>query len=90
MRPVGLTRAEELGERPARSVAAARAPRGRPACRCVTLPSGDECGAPATRRIMWPDAESDRDRTPACQDCVIRMGEIARSHGTVLKTEPLP
>jgi len=84
--PVGLTRAEEeLQREPLAPRIVVRAPPGAVQCRVLVPPRGDVCEAAATYRIVW----SDSDVTPACADCALRTQELARSHRTVLKIEPL-
>jgi hypothetical protein len=83
--PVGLTRAEEANQQPAETVPTARAAPGQPSCRITVPPGGDACGAVADRRIRWHDGEA----TPACANCAMRMVQLAESHRTILRVEPL-
>jgi hypothetical protein len=83
MNPVGLTRAEEemQQKRPDGSRTIVKPPPGAPSCRCVVPPDSGACGALATRRIIWPDA----DVTPACQDCADRLSMQAASFKIALR-----
>jgi hypothetical protein len=56
------------------------APAGTQACCVIVPPSGNACGATATRQIVWPDG----DVTPACVDCANNMAALAQSHRTVV------
>jgi hypothetical protein len=88
--PIGLTRAEEAGERaPAASATAQpKAPAGALACRVVVTPPGEACGAAAVALIVWP-RDPEADKTPACFECAGRMREVARSFGSDIRLEPL-
>lgn len=60
-------------------------------CRVVDLthPSGtaDVCGKPATTVLVFKDG----DKCPACQECAIRMREIARElHSDVESKDEKP
>jgi hypothetical protein len=84
--PIGLTRAEEAAEHPAAEPRiVVRAEPGRPVCR-VALPSGGDCLAEAVRVIVWHDGQT----TLACVECAERMRQLAGSHRTTLRIEPLP
>jgi hypothetical protein len=75
MNPVGLTRIEELRERaPIRASVG-----GTSGCRVVVPPSGDACGAPATKQISWPDG----DLTPSCAECAQRMYALTQHAVTI-------
>lgn len=54
-------------------------------CRAVKLPTGDACQAPATWRITFRDGDS----IETCHACTMSLTEIAKSHGTTIKTERL-
>lgn len=54
-------------------------------CRAIKLPEGNICGTPATHRVTF----SDGDAIETCLACSLSLVELARSHGTRIKTEPL-
>lgn len=54
-------------------------------CRVSVPPNGDDCPNPPIGRIAWPDG----DKTPACEECILRLGQIAESHQKPIKVEPL-
>ena len=83
--PIGLTRAEEANEQQVDTVPTVQAAAGQPSCRITVPPEGNACGALADRRILWHDGES----TPACANCALRMAQLAESHRTILRVEPI-
>jgi hypothetical protein len=83
--PIGLTRAEEANQQQTETVPTVRATLGQPSCRITVPPEGNACGALADRRILWHDGEA----TPACENCAMRMTQLAESHKTILRVEPL-
>jgi len=83
--PIGLTRAEEANERQTEAVPTVKAAAGQPSCRITVPPEGNACGALADRRIRWHDGEA----TLACANCAMRMVQLAESHKTILRVEPL-
>jgi hypothetical protein len=46
-------------------------------------PPHRECREPATWIVAFPDG----DTAHACEPCMLRVVEIAKSHGTVLQTK---
>ena len=86
--PVGLTRAEEaaLEKRSEEPRIIVKPEPGAPSCRIVLLPEGTACGAAATVQLVW----SDKDKTPACADCAARTSQLAASHRSSVRVEPLP
>lgn len=54
-------------------------------CKAISPPSNDACGKPATHRVTFTDGSS----ATTCQMCATNMSELARSHGTSVKVEPL-
>jgi hypothetical protein len=87
--PVGLTRAEEEALQQVGPRVVVRAPPGAPACRVAVPPDGGDCPAAATRRIVWPSRDGWDRPTLACRDCAERMQQVAASHNTTLRVEPL-
>jgi hypothetical protein len=86
MNPIGLTQAEEASQKSTEPAApGVKAAAGQPNCRITVLPDGEACGAVADRRIVWHDGET----TPACESCAVRMNQLAESHRTILRVEPL-
>ena len=87
MNPIGLTRAEEaaLDKRPDEPRVIVKPPPGAPSCRITVLPEGHACGALATVRIIWPDD----DKTPACVECAGHTSQLAQSHRSAVRIEPL-
>lgn len=83
--PIGLTRAEEASQQQTEAVPTVKATAGQPSCRITVPPEGDACGALADRRILWHDGEA----TPACENCAMRMTQLAESHRTILRVELL-
>jgi hypothetical protein len=83
--PIGLTRAEEVNQQQSDPVPTVKATGGQPSCRITVPPEGGACGAVADRRILWHDGEA----TPACENCAMRMAQLAESHRTILRVEPL-
>jgi len=85
--PVGLTRAEEAMEhpRPSQPRVAVPAPPGALRCRAPVPPDGGNCPAAATQVVGWPDG----DRTPMCLECTLRTQQMAHSHQTRVKLEPI-
>jgi hypothetical protein len=56
-------------------------------CQTTVQPEGNACGATATCQLVWPDG----DRTPACEECWMRISQLAESHrsGGTVRKEPL-
>jgi hypothetical protein len=54
-------------------------------CRVIMPPSTDVCGKRALNRVVF----SDGDKTPACNGCAMYLQQVAASHGTSVRVEPL-
>ena len=83
MKPVGLSRAEEVLQEKREEHAREAAPPGTVRCKMSVPPNGDDCVSAATRRIVWRDG----DRTPACADCALEAHQ--RLPGAVVRVESL-
>jgi hypothetical protein len=83
--PIGLTRAEEASQQQTEAVPTVKAAPGQPSCRITVLPDGEACGAAVERKIVWHDGET----TLVCLNCAVRMSQLAESHKTILRVEPL-
>lgn len=88
MNPIGLTQAEEASQQPTEAAPTVRALPGQPSCPITLPPDGAACGAAVECRIVWPGQEN--ESTLACRNCAIRMTQLAESHRTALRVEPLP
>ena len=88
--PFGLTRAEAEREQqqPAVRVTVV-APPGKPTCKISVPPDGGACSAQATCRIVWQSRDGKDEPTLACKDCAERMEQLAASHRTAIRVEPL-
>lgn len=53
-------------------------------CRAV-IPGAVDCSNAASFRVAFKDG----DKIPACRDCALRLGELAKSFGTTIGIEPL-
>jgi hypothetical protein len=84
--PIGLTRAEEASQQAPQPTATVKASAGQPSCRITVLPDGEACGAAVERKIVWHDGEV----SLVCLNCAVRMSQLAESHKTILRVEPLP
>ena len=83
--PIGLTQAEEANQQQPATTPTARAAAGQPSCRITMPPDGEACGSAVEWRIVWHDGE----KTLACTNCVLRMRQLAESHRTILRVEPI-
>lgn len=54
-------------------------------CRIILPPTPDVCGKLATHILVF----SDGDAASSCEECALRMQEIARTHGRQLKVEKI-
>jgi hypothetical protein len=84
--PIGLTRSEEASEQGQTEVrVVVVAPPGVDRCRASVPPNGDDCKAEAKFLVIW----SDEDRTPMCRECAMHAQQMAQSHRTNVKVEPI-
>lgn len=54
-------------------------------CRVTTQPKGDICGKEAVYVVEFQDS----DKILACQDCTLRLGQVAGNHGARIKATKL-
>ena len=54
-------------------------------CRVIRPPSADACGKRATTKLVWTDDTT----SDACADCAMYLKQVAESHHTVVRVEPL-
>lgn len=55
-------------------------------CKIIVPKTPDACGKTAERKLTF---KGDDEPTPACLECTLLMQQIAASHGTTVKVEPL-
>jgi len=59
-------------------------PRETPKPRALRCQLGVDCAAPVTCRVTFPDGAS----APACQECALRMAQIAAFHQSSVRIKP--
>lgn len=82
VKPVGLTRAEEALEEVQPQKSPQAAPPGVARCRSGTF---GNCPAAAICQIVYQDG----DKAPSCAECALHMQQLAESHRSSVRVEPL-